>query len=83
MLDMTCSICPHVLYIHGYVIGMAKNQVSCECCQEALVAENAERHKFVVFKSQGGLQQPFPECCCYLFRHFHLTREHHEVLMKR
>ena len=47
-------------YIAGYVVNMAKKRVGCERCQEALVAENAERHNFVVFKSRGGLQQPSP-----------------------
>ena len=47
-------------YIAGYVVNMAKKRVSCERCQEALVAENAEHHNFVVFKSRGGLQQPSP-----------------------
>ena len=49
-----------VAYIAGYVVNMAKKRVGCERCQEALVAENAERHNFVVFKSRGGLQQPSP-----------------------
>ena len=49
-----------VTYIAGYVVNMAKKRVSCERCQEALVAENAEHHNFVVFKSWGGLQQPSP-----------------------
>ena len=49
-----------VAYIAGYVVNMVMKRISCERCHEALVANRAERHRFVVHKSRGGLQQPSP-----------------------